>query len=133
RQERCPHGARAVPREDVTADAPESPLVGPGRFSAWAAGRLPGGGRIEVERLREGHSNLTFVVRRDRREWILRRPPRGPLLPTAHDVLREFRVLDLLARSGSPARVPAVVAACEDPDVIGVPFYVMERAEGDVI
>ena len=111
----------------------ETPLVDVVRFTAWAAPRLPGEGGIEVERLREGHSNLTFVVRRDGREWILRRPPRGPLLPTAHDVLREFRVLDLLARTGSPARVPTVTAACEDESVIGVPFYLMERAEGDVI
>jgi aminoglycoside phosphotransferase (APT) family kinase protein len=111
----------------------ETPLVDVSRFSSWAVSRLPGDGEIEVERLREGHSNLTFVVRRDGREWILRRPPRGPLLPTAHDVLREFRVLDLLARTGSPARVPAVTDACEDEAVIGVPFYLMERAEGDVI
>jgi aminoglycoside phosphotransferase (APT) family kinase protein len=111
----------------------EAPLVDPERFSAWAGERLPGGGPIEVERLREGHSNLTFVVRRHGLEWILRRPPRGRLLPTAHDVLREFRVLDLLARIGSPARVPRVVAACEDPSVIGVPFYLMERVAGEVI
>ena len=111
----------------------ETPLVDVSRFSSWAASRLPGSGEIDVERLREGHSNLTFVVRRDGREWILRRPPRGPLLPTAHDVLREFRVLDLLSRTGSPARVPSVTAMCQDESVIGVPFYLMERAEGDVI
>jgi len=112
---------------------PDAPLVDPERFSAWAGERLPGGGPIEVERIREGHSNLTFVVHRHGLEWILRRPPRGPLLPTAHDVLREFRVLDLLARTGSRARVPRVVAACEDPSVIGVPFYLMERVAGEVI
>ena len=50
-------------------------------------------------RLAEGHSNLTYVVRAGERELILRRPPAGPLLPTAHDVVREYRVLDLLARS----------------------------------
>jgi aminoglycoside phosphotransferase (APT) family kinase protein len=115
----------------VTPD--DRPLVDLERFTAWAAPRLPGRGAIEVDRLREGHSNLTFVVRRDGREWILRRPPRGPLLPTAHDVLREFRVLDLLARTGSPARVPAVTTACEDDGVIGAPFYLMERAGGEVI
>ena len=114
-------------------DGAEEPLVDIERFTAWASDRLPGGGPIEVERLREGHSNLTFTVRRHGFEWILRRPPRGPLLPTAHDVLREFRVLDLLVRTGSPARVPRVVAACEDPAVIGVPFYLMERVAGDVI
>jgi aminoglycoside phosphotransferase (APT) family kinase protein len=114
-------------------DGAEEPLVDLERFTAWASGRLPGGGPIDVERLREGHSNLTFTVRRHGFEWILRRPPRGPLLPTAHDVLREFRVLDLLVRTGSPARVPRVLAACEDTSVIGVPFYLMERVAGDVI
>jgi len=121
-------------RQPRPATAPhDEPLVDPERLAVWAAPNLPGDGAIEVERLREGHSNLTFVVRRDGREWILRRPPRGPLLPTAHDVLREFRVLDLLASTGSAARIPRVVAACEDESVIGVPFYVMERADGDVI
>jgi aminoglycoside phosphotransferase (APT) family kinase protein len=109
------------------------PLVDVGRFSEWAHERLPGDGPIEVDRLREGHSNLTFVVRRHGFEWIMRRPPRGPLLPTAHDVLREYRVLDLLQRSGATVRIPRVVAACEDSDVIGVPFYLMEKVSGTVI
>ena len=125
--------APGSPEPAATKPGSDEPLVDPERFAAWAAPRLPGDGGIEVERLREGHSNLTFTVRRAGREWILRRPPRGPLLPTAHDVLREFRVLDLLAATGSAARVPRVVAACEDPAVIGVPFYLMERAHGDVI
>ncbi len=92
---------------------------------------VPGSGPVEVERLAAGHSNLTFVVRRDGREWILRRPPHGPLLPTAHDVLREYRVLELLAHSD--VRVPQVTAACDDESVIGAPFYLMERVAGDVI
>lgn len=108
-------------------------LVDPERLTDHVAGRLPGTGPLEVERLSAGHSNLTFVVRRDGHEWILRRPPQGPLLPTAHDVIREYRVLDLLGRSGSGARVPTVRLACEDPDVIGAPFYLMDRVEGEVI
>jgi len=108
-------------------------LVDRERLSAYAAPHLPGDGDITVERLAAGHSNLTFVVRRDGREWILRRPPEGPLLPTAHDVIREYRVMDLLARSGCGVRVPVVTVACEDPGVIGAPFYLMERVPGDVI
>lgn len=107
--------------------------VHPQRLAAYVGPHLPGDGEIDVERLAAGHSNLTFVVRRDGREWILRRPPHGPLLPTAHDVIREYRVLDLLARSGSGVRVPQVTLACEDPDIIGAPFYLMERVPGDVI
>ena len=108
-------------------------LVDPERLTAHVAATLPGDGPITVERLAAGHSNLTFVVGRDGREWILRRPPQGPLLPTAHDVIREYRVMDLLRRSGCGVRVPAVTLACEDPDVIGAPFYLMERVGGEVI
>jgi aminoglycoside phosphotransferase (APT) family kinase protein len=108
-------------------------LVDPEALTAYAADSLPGEGPLTVERLDAGHSNLTFVVRRGDAEWILRRPPRGPLLPTAHDVIREYNVLDLLARSGTDVRVPSVTLACADPDVIGAPFYLMERVPGEVI
>jgi aminoglycoside phosphotransferase (APT) family kinase protein len=108
-------------------------LVDPERLTAYAADALPGDGPLHVERLAEGHSNLTFVVRRGDHEWILRRPPQGPLLPTAHDVIREYRVLDLLGRSGCGVRVPTVTLACEDPEAIGAPFYLMERVDGEVI
>ena len=89
-----------------------------------------GSGEIEIAPLGEGHSNVTYAVRRDGAEVVLRRPPRGPLPPSAHDVLREARVLAALA---GRARVPAVLAVCEDPAVIGAPFYVMERVQGHVI
>jgi aminoglycoside phosphotransferase (APT) family kinase protein len=108
-------------------------LVDPERLAAHVANDLPGDGALTVERLAAGHSNLTFVVRRGDAEWILRRPPQGPLLPTAHDVIREYRVMDLLARSGCGVRVPTVTLSCKDPDVIGAPFYLMERVPGEVI
>jgi aminoglycoside phosphotransferase (APT) family kinase protein len=69
-------------------------------------------------------------VRRDGAEVVLRRPPRGPLPPSAHDVLREARVLSAL---DGRARVPTVLAVCDDTDVIGAPFYVMEMVEGHVV
>ena len=106
-------------------------LVDPQALAGWAHGRLPGDGPLEVTPLGEGHSNLTFLVSRGGRSWVLRRPPAGPLLPTAHDVVREYRVLSLLA--GTPVRVPTVVDLCEDLGVLGVPFYLMERAEGEVV
>lgn len=83
-----------------------------------------------MERHRAGHSNETFFVGRDGHQWVLRRPPRGAFLPTAHDVLREHRVLAALA--DTPVRVPRPVLACSDESVIGVPFYLMERVEGHV-
>ncbi len=109
--------------------------VDPSALSAWADGLLPGSGQLEVRPLGEGHSNLTFAVTRPGLAgsgWVLRRPPLGPLLPTAHDVLREYRVLSLLAEAGSVA-VPKVVAACDDATVLGAPFYLMERTEGIVV
>jgi aminoglycoside phosphotransferase (APT) family kinase protein len=117
---------RPVVADDGTVDA--------GALTAFAGDRLPGEGPLTVERLGDaGHSNLTFVVRRGGHEWVLRRPPRGPLLPTAHDVIREYRVLDLLNRAVTPVRVPRVTLACDDPDVVGAPFYLMERVDGVVV
>jgi aminoglycoside phosphotransferase (APT) family kinase protein len=62
---------------------------------------------------------------------VLRRPPRGPLPPSAHDVLREARLLRAL--ESTPVRTPRVLAVCADPEVIGAPFYVMERVDGEVM
>jgi aminoglycoside phosphotransferase (APT) family kinase protein len=70
-------------------------------------------------------------VRRDDCEVVVRRPPRPPLPPSAHDVLREARLLTAI--QGTAARVPEVFAVCDDEAVIGAPFYVMERVAGDVI
>ncbi|MBV9334835.1 MAG: phosphotransferase family protein [Solirubrobacterales bacterium] len=76
----------------------------------------------------EGHSNATFLLSTG---VVLRRPPRGPLPPSAHDVLREARLLHAL--ESTPVRVPKVLAVCDDASVIGTPFYVMERVAGEVI
>jgi aminoglycoside phosphotransferase (APT) family kinase protein len=76
----------------------------------------------------DGHSNVTFALST---EVVLRRPPRGPLPPSAHDVLREARLLQALANTA--VRVPRVLAVCEDESVIGSPFYVMEMMRGEVI
>jgi aminoglycoside phosphotransferase (APT) family kinase protein len=76
----------------------------------------------------DGHSNVTFVLSTG---VVLRRPPRGPLPPSAHDVLREARLLRAL--EPTPVRTPRVLAACADAEVIGAPFYVMERIDGEVI
>ena len=83
---------------------------------------------LEASPLGEGHSNVTFGLSTG---VVLRRPPRGPLPPSAHDVLREARLLSALEPTA--VRVPRVLAVCEDPEVIGAPFYVMERVEGAVI
>jgi len=90
-----------------------------------------GRGALGVQPVGEGHSNVTYLIEREGAELILRRPPRPPLPPSAHDVLREARLLRAL--QDTPARAPAVLAVCEDPGVIGCPFYVMERVRGEVM
>ena len=119
-----------VPTHEAGAANPREPLIVLEPLVAFLDDRGLGAGELEVEPVGEGHSNVTYALRRDGAELVLRRPPRGPLPPSAHDVLREARVLKALA---GRARVPTVVAACDDLAVIGAPFYVMERLEGDVI
>jgi aminoglycoside phosphotransferase (APT) family kinase protein len=92
-------------------------------------GHRLGAGELHASPIGEGHSNVTYlIVREDGSEFVLRRPPRPPLPPSAHDVLREARLLRAL--QDTPARVPAVG---EDPATIGCPFYVMERIAGEAI
>jgi aminoglycoside phosphotransferase (APT) family kinase protein len=83
---------------------------------------------LTVAPIGEGHSNVTFELSTG---VVIRRPPRGPLPPSAHDVLREARLLRAL--EPTPVRAPRVLAVCADQSVIGAPFYVMERVTGDVI
>jgi aminoglycoside phosphotransferase (APT) family kinase protein len=90
-----------------------------------------GEGPVRAERIGEGRSNATFVLEREGARVVLRRPPRPPLPPSAHDVLREARVQSALARAG--ARVPRIVAVCDDDSVLGMPFYLMEPLVGVVL
>ncbi len=90
-----------------------------------------GTGELHAAPIGEGHSNVTYLVTRDTAEVVLRRPPRGPLAPSTHDVLREARLLRALETTA--ARVPRVLAVCDDAAVIGAPFYVMERVRGEVL
>ena len=86
---------------------------------------------LSADNISFGHSNEVHLVRFEDKMWALRRPPRGPLLPTAHDVLREYRVLAAL--QDTPVPVPRVYASCEDISFIGAPFYLMQYMSGKVI
>jgi len=81
-----------------------------------------------VEVIAGGRSNLTYAVSSTAGELVLRRPPLRAVRPTAHDMVREHRVLSALAGTAVP--VPATVHLCTDPDVLGAPFYLMERVAG---
>ena len=92
-----------------------------------------GSGPVRVTRIGEGGgSNFTFLLERDDGRWVLRRPPRPPLPPSAHDMVREAR-LQLALRDAGFTRLPTIVAIGEDEGVLGVPFYVMEWLDGDVV
>ncbi|MFD9890203.1 phosphotransferase family protein [Amycolatopsis sp. NPDC059027] len=85
-------------------------------------------GELGADVVAGGRSNLTYVVSDGRSRWVVRRPPLGHVLPTAHDMAREFRVISGL--HGTAVPVPETVLLCEDPDVLGARFYVMEFVEG---
>jgi aminoglycoside phosphotransferase (APT) family kinase protein len=106
-------------------------LIDEAALTGFLDERLPGDGEWEISRHQAGHSNETFFLRRGDEDLILRRPPLGAFLPSAHDVGREYRVLSALG--GTSVRVPRTILECTDESVIGCPFYVMERVDGVVI
>jgi aminoglycoside phosphotransferase (APT) family kinase protein len=119
------------PSEKVR-EVPAEEAFDPERLARFLRDRLPGvGDALQVHRIGGGHSNLTYLLSTGTQEWVLRRPPLGPLLPTAHDVSREYRVLSALADQDVPA--PRPLLRCDDRGVIGAPFYIMERVRGYVI
>jgi aminoglycoside phosphotransferase (APT) family kinase protein len=103
------------------------------RLARWlTANGVAGDGQVpDIELISGGRSNLTYRMHFGGRRMVLRRPPLGHVLPTAHDMAREFRVLTAL--HGTDIPVPAPLALCSDQDVIGAPFYVMEYVDGVVL
>lgn len=87
-------------------------------------------GPISAELIAGGRSNLTYRLTDGTTTWVLRRPPLGHVLPTAHNMAREHRVITALHDTAVP--VPATVALCEDSDVLGAPFYLMQHVAGRV-
>ncbi|MDQ4085135.1 MAG: phosphotransferase family protein [Actinomycetota bacterium] len=85
-------------------------------------------GELRASLIPGGRSNLTYDVTDGTSSWVVRRPPLGHVLATAHDMGREHRVISALVPTDVP--VPRTVLLCEDPDVLGAPFYVMEKVPG---
>jgi aminoglycoside phosphotransferase (APT) family kinase protein len=102
------------------------------RLGAYLAREHPGlaAGPLTAELISGGRSNLTYAVSDGAAEWVLRRPPLGHVLATAHDMGREHRVITALGPTDVP--VPRTYLHCADTDVIGAPFYLMERVPGTV-
>ncbi len=103
------------------------------RLRRYLEGRLPGAGvgPARLGQYRSGHSNLTYELTLGEQRYILRRPPFGSKVKSAHDMGREYRVLAAL--HGAYPRAPEPLLYCEDPEVIGAPFYVMRRIEGIIL
>src|SRR3954468_18830298 len=89
------------------------------------------GRAVSIEQFPGGHSNLTYLLKLDGEEYVLRRPPLGPVAPKAHDMVREFRLLRAVHPVFPPVPEPALL--CEDISVLGAPFYLMERRNGLVV
>jgi aminoglycoside phosphotransferase (APT) family kinase protein len=104
-----------------------------GALAEYLRGKIEGAeSGITVEQFPEGHSNLTYLLRcGNGREYVLRRPPIGPVAPKAHDMAREFRVLQAVHRHFAEAPEPHLL--CDNPAVIGVVFFIMERRRGSIV
>lgn len=111
---------------------PEAHRFDIGALERYCAGVIPGlRGPLEVAQIVGGSSNPTFIFgAQDGRRYVLRKKPPGTLLPSAHQVEREFRVMQALQGSGVP--VPRMLGLCEDASLIGTPFYVMEYVAGRI-
>ncbi|HTX08699.1 MAG TPA: phosphotransferase family protein [Solirubrobacteraceae bacterium] len=122
---------------DVVGSAAEAaaltrpPLIVLDSLEAWLDTTGLGAGPIELVSLPGGHSNVTMLLRRDGLEVVLRRPPRPPLPPGAHDILREARLLQGLQSTAVP--VPRIIATCASEVVMGAPFAIMEYVPGEVL
>jgi len=124
-------GADAQHSFSGTRPVAEAHAFDAGRLNAWMRVHVEGfSGGVQVEQFNGGQSNPTFLLEAGGQRYVLRRKPPGVLLPSAHAVEREYRVIRALANTDVP--VAHAFALCEDAAVIGTPFYVMEYVEGRI-
>jgi aminoglycoside phosphotransferase (APT) family kinase protein len=103
-----------------------------GGLEAWLTANMPGfEGPLQVEQFKGGQSNPTYLLKTPAASFVLRRKPPGKLLPSAHAIEREYRVMNALRGSGVP--VPQMHCLCDDTAVIGSAFYVMELVQGRIL
>lgn len=119
----------------MTTDEPgevrEEERLDPERLRPFVSGALGADGPVSVLQFRRGHSNLTYLVSAGGREAVLRRPPLGARVKSAHDMRREWTVLSAL--HGVYPKAPRPIAFCDDAGLVGAPFYLMERVRGVVL
>jgi aminoglycoside phosphotransferase (APT) family kinase protein len=110
-----------------------APLIVEDRVEAFLDAHGLGTGPVTATRIGDGGgSNFTFLIERGGERFVLRRPPRPPLPPSAHDMVREAGLQNAMRAAGFE-RLPEIVAVCDDESVLGVPFYVMRYLDGHVI
>src|SRR5262245_556470 len=115
-----------------TAEVREAHRFDVGALERYMRDHVEGfAGSLDVRQFRGGQSNPTYYLSAGGREYVLRRKPPGKLLPSAHAVDREYRVITALGKTGFP--VPRTFALCEDDSVIGTVFYVMDCVHGRII
>jgi aminoglycoside phosphotransferase (APT) family kinase protein len=121
----------SAPAEDLRGLDPDG--HGLERLCRWLDAVVPGGvdGPLQARLIAGGRSNPTYEIGDGVRRWVLRRPPLGHVLPTAHDMAREYRVITALRDTAVP--VPRTVGICRDAEVVGAEFYVMDRLEGTTL
>src|SRR3954469_15888724 len=112
---------------------PELPGVDLPALTQWLDAARPGlrRGELTGTGIAGGKSNLPYRITDGTNTWALRRPPLGHVLPTAHDMAREYTVISAL--HGSAVPVPEPVVLCDDPDVLAQPFYLMSFVDGVVL
>ncbi len=102
------------------------------KLKNYLSSSLPGfAGELTIEQFPGGYSNLTFLLKASGKEYVLRKPPIGANIKSAHDMGREFNVLTALKPVYKP--IPAPILFCDDANIIGSPFYIMERVRGIIL
>jgi aminoglycoside phosphotransferase (APT) family kinase protein len=115
-----------------TKDVAESHRFDESRLDAWMAANVAGyAGPLTVRQFKGGQSNPTYQLSTPSKKYVMRRKPPGKLLPSAHAVDREYKVITALGPTGFP--VPRTYGLCQDDDVIGTWFYVMDMVEGRIL
>src|SRR5215470_10182078 len=117
-----------LPYEDRAAEVRQGEELDVAKLEPFLRSHFPDdAGPLTVKQFPRGHSNLTYFVSLGGQEMVLRRPPFGSKVKTAHDMGREYRVLSKL-HAVYPA--PKTLLYCDDPAILGAPFYLMERVQG---
>ncbi|NLA65490.1 MAG: phosphotransferase family protein [Leucobacter sp.] len=126
-----PDGVEVVATASDAEGLDKPPLLVLDRVLAYFDQIGFGSGPLAWQRIGDGQSNITYLIERGGRQAVLRRGPRPPLPRSTHDMLRESRVQQGLASVGMP--VPNILAVCDDETVLGVPFYLMDYLDGEII